>query len=304
MAGVGEMANPARSTVFRKKTSLSKDEQEELVAAVFAEGYRREKSIALGKGRRVKRDPPDWVFSGSALTVGVEMFELFQFYPSRALMEELTNAIYAQFEKRGLSRLYLGSVVTAGLLLRYDTSDRLRGEWLARGVRKPVRQTAREFVDIVAAAVPSVDVIPENDFGLRLKVDPGVYPALAVLCKWLGVCRSREHDQRRSDGKAAPLVILGSGYHYSDEEMELRVEEKLRKKMDGRSTWSVSVDESILVAHDFPREHMYEGFGMERQTWLKRAAARLNALGAFDEVWFVTFQTLEGQAHLVCNRDL
>lgn len=296
------MTKSARSAVFRKETSLSKDEQEERVAAIFAEGYRREKSIALGKGRRVKRDPPDWVFSGSALTVGVEMFELFQFYPSRALMEKLTNAIYAQFEKRGLSRRYLGSVVTAGLLLRYDTNDWLRGEWRARGVRQPVRQAAREFVDIVAAAVPSVDMIPENDLGLRLEVDPGQYPALAVVCNRLSVHKSRDEDERRSDGRAAPLVILSPGLDYSDQEIVRQIESKLHAKMDGTSRWSVAGDQSVLVAHDLPREQMYEGFAMEWSKWIKRAATRLKVLDVFDEVWLVTFQTLEGQASLMCSR--
>lgn len=302
MAGVGEMGERVRSTVFKTKAKLSKDEQEERVAAIFAEGYRREKSIALGKGRRVRRDPPDWVFSGSALTVGVEMFELFQFYPSRALMDDLTNAIYSEFEQRRLSERYLG--VCVHVLVQEGTRERLERGWEAKGIQRPVRRTARELVDLVSGAVSSRDAIPEGDMGRRSDVDAVAYPALAVLCKSLIVHRCLEQDARRSDGKAAPLVILSSGDHFADEEMEQRVGQMLSKKMADRSRWSVSADRSILVAHDLPREQFYEGFDMEWGKWLKRAAIRWNALSVFDEVWFVTFQTLEGKAHLVCSRDI
>jgi hypothetical protein len=297
------MEKRVRSTRFKKDRPIAKEEQEETVAQVFREEYARVKGVALDSGTRVKREPPDWLFTGPGLTVSVEMFELYQFYPSRALVEALTNAIYGEFEGRGLSEAYRGTMVAAGELLTVDTDRRLQEAWKAKGIRSPVRQTAIELVDVLAHSLRSRDAVPKGDFGVRVDVDPGAYPALAVFCRSLWVHRVREEDERRSDRRAAPLVMLSPGYDYSDDEMTQQVQEKISEKMAGRSRWSVAGDRSVLLAHDLPRGEMYEGFAMKWDEWVKGAAIGVNALHVFDEVWLVTCQTLRGGARVICSRE-
>jgi len=296
------MAERVRSTVFRKAAPLSKEDQERRVAAVFATEYQRRHGVILGSGLPVEHEPPDWLFSGRGLALGCEMFEIEQLYASRAFISGLTDAIYAEFERRKVSERYSATVISAGWLLDVDTRERIERDWKSKGLRRPARQAAREFVDLMVESVSSRNDVPEEP-GLVLRVQPQRYPALSALSKVLIVSRGRDQDSRRSDGRASPLVILSSGYDISSRQVQDKIEGVLRQKMLGRRRWSVSVDRAILIAHDLPREQMYEG-GLFAD-WLeplRRAVFTTRALESFDEVWLMTWQTLQSQAYLVSSR--
>jgi hypothetical protein len=151
--------------------------------------------------------------------------------------------------------------------------------------------------------VPSQDSIPEGDRGLVIPVDPGQYPAVSALAKNIHVARCPGNDPRRTDGKAAPIVIISPGFTFRDNEIEKSIEEMMTSKIQKRPNWE-PVHHSVLVAHDLPRGEVYQGFGMKWAEWLARASSRAELLKSFDEFWLVTVQDLRGKAQRICGRGL
>lgn len=296
-----------RSTAFRSGRRLSKKakrEQESRVGELFAKGYEQLTGISF-KGSDPGPDPPDWLFYYGDLTIGVEMFELEQFYHARGLFNNCTNEVYSEFERLRASEPYVGVVISLGVLADINIADTIEARWREKGLkRNPILTFAKELVNLVVTNVPSQDSIPEGDRGLVIPVDPGRYPAVSALAKYVHVARCPSNDPRRTDGKASPLVILCPGYNYRDDEIEERIEEKILSKMKARPNWKKRVDYSVLVAHDLPRGEVYQAFGMKWYEWLLQAASNANVLQAFDEFWLVTMQDLKGKAQRICGRGL
>lgn len=279
---------PLRSTVFRSGRDLSKPEQEQLIGELFAEGYEQTTGIKL-EGNIPGGDPPDRLFSYQGLRIGVELFELGQFYKARALFEDLTDETYSEFESRGVSKRYEEIRIDVGILKDIKTAEALRTRWQQKGIRRKQKSTfAKEFVNLFVKKVPSRDAIPKG--GLPVRVDPGLYPAVSALTEEIRIDRCPINTTLRTDGKAAPLVIMSPGYLIRDSEIEESMENEMVEKIQGRAKWKSAVKHSVLVAHDIPRGRIYEGFPLRTgaHKWLLSAALRVDLLQAFDELWFVT----------------
>jgi len=132
-------------------------------------------------------------------------------------------------------------------------------------------------VNLFTTYAPSRDSVPEGSRDLVIPVNPILYPAMSTLVRNIVVCRCRNNDSRRSDGKAAPLVIMNPGFTYESSEIEESIEKRMMSKMQGMRSWKETVDHSVLVAHDLPRGEVYQAFGMEWnglsgwKRWLQRS---------------------------------
>jgi len=279
---------PVKSTVFRSGCSPSKSEQERLVGELFAEGYEQTTGIKL-QGNIRGGDPPDRLFYCRRLRIGVEMFELGQFYEARALLNDLTDEIYSEFESRRVCERYERIVINVPILTDIKTAKALITRWQQKGIGRKQKSTfAKEFVNLFGENVPSRDAIPEGDRGLIIQVDPALYPAVSTLTKNISIHRCPTNTPLRTDGKAAPLVIISPGYHIKDSEIEESIKSKMVEKIQARPSWKSAVDHSVLVAHDIPRGRVYVPLAVEANKWLLRAASRVDLLQTFDELWFVT----------------
>lgn len=301
---------PARSTTFRSERNLSKPEREQRVGELFAEAYEQTTEIKL-EGNIRGGDPPDRLFFYQGLGIGVELFELGQFYEARALLEDLKDEIYAEFESRGASKRFEGIRIDLGVLKDTKTAGALRTGWRQKGIRRKQKPTfAKQFVDLLLEDVPSRNAIPEG--GKVIGVDPGLYPAVSALTEKIIIDRCPINTTLRTNGKAAPLVLISPGYHISGSEIEESIENEMVRKIQGRAKWKSPVDHSVLVAHDIPRGRMYEGFPLNTGAykWLLSAALRVNLLQAFDELWFVmAFEVVHDgkimrRAQRICGREL
>lgn len=299
----------ARSTAFRLRRDLSKPAQEQRIGKLFAEGYEQTTGIKLG-GNIPGGDPPDRLFFYQGLRIGVELFELGQFYKAHALFEDLKAEIYSEFEWRGASKRYEGIRIDLGILKDTKTAGALRTGWRQKGIRRKQKPTfAKQFVDLLLENVPSRNAVPQG--GRVIGVDPGLYPAVSALTEKISIHRCPINTTLRTNGKAAPLVIISPGYLINDSEIEESIRNKMAEKIKGRAKWKCAVDYSVLVAHDIPRGRMYEGvFTTEAHKWLRRAASRVDLLQKFDELWLVTlFEVVDSgkirrKAQRICGREI
>jgi hypothetical protein len=292
-----------RTTTFRVNESLSKEKQERIVGDAFKQAYKEETGILLEDSDSVVPDPPDRLFCWQGLKVGAELFELEQLYAARALVELLTNETYAEFECCGMSKRYPGVTFQLVTNLSISTAKDVQDKWQQHGITKnPAKVFASEFLDLVQSSVTSREVITDHYPGMRIQVDQSKYPALAAFGRLLIASKSPVNDIRRSDGQASPLVILGGAITYSDSEIEDSIAEKMIDKMRRRSQWK-AVNHAILIAHDLPRHHIYQGFGRPWEVWLERVATRVNILQAFDELWLVTCRRIKLEAEKICGRE-
>jgi hypothetical protein len=304
---------PARSTTFRSERDLSKPEQEQRVGELFAEAYEQTTGIKL-EGNIRGGDPPDRLFFYQGLTIGVELFELGQFYKPRALLSDLTDRVYSEFESRGDSKRYEGIRIDVPILTDIETAEALRTRWQQKGIEIKQKSTfVKELVNLLVENVPSRDAVPKE--GRVIPVNPRLYPAVSALTEKIIIRRCPISTTLRTDGKAAPLVIMSSGYHITGSEIEESIENKIAKKVKGGAKWKSAVEHSVLVAHDIPRGRIYEGFVFRREApkWLRSAASRTHLLQIFDELWFVTpfkFEVDAGgkkirtKAQRICGREL
>lgn len=292
-----------RSTVFCPADRTSQKEQEERVGEIFAQGYKQATGQRL-EGNVPGPNPPDRLFFYQGLKIGVEMFELEQFYGARALFDSLTNEIYSEFEQHRACERYDGVVINLGVLANVEIAGRLKTRRREKKIKgNPKLTFAKELVDILLTNVPSQDSIPQGDRGLVIPVDSARYPAVSALIISIHIARCPSNDPRRTDGKAAPLVIISPGFTFRDSEIEVAIEEMIVSKMHKRLNWE-PVDHSVLVAHDLPRGEVYQGFAMKWNEWLVRVASRVELLQAFDEFWLVTVQDLRGKAQRICGKEI
>ena len=159
-------------------------------------------------------------------------------------------------------------------------------------------------MNLFTTYAPSRDSVPEGSRDLVIPVNPILYPAMSTLVRNIVVCRCRNNDSRRSDGKAAPLVIMNPGFTYESSEIEESIEKRMMSKMQGMRSWKETVDHSVLVAHDLPRGEVYQAFGMEWIEWLEKVASKIQVLQMFDEFWLVTGQNIIGKAQRICGKGL
>jgi hypothetical protein len=124
-----------------------------------------------------------------------------------------------------------------------------------------------------------------------LRVDPEVYPTLHALSDVVLVKKCGEEDVRRSDGRAAPLIIATGGRCVDPPRQIELIAQLMWRKLDRLSNTAQGPDEfrrDILVVHDVPRRHFFEGFGRKWEPLLGHAVRETNLLDHFDEIWFVT----------------
>jgi len=303
--------DPVRSTIFYTGRHISKQDQEQLVGKLFAEGYEYMTGIKLEGNVHVEHQPPDRIFFCQGKKIGVEMFELEQFYATRAEYNQLTNEVYSEFERRAPTR-YVGVVITLPILIEISGADSLDKTWQTKGISGKRRSIfARELVDLFIKNVPSTVSIPEDDLGLVISVNEKLYPAVSALVKRIVVNRCPNIDSRRTDGKAAPLVIIGPSIRISDSDIEESIRNKLFEKIENRPRWNQPVHHSILIAHEIPRGRIYQGFAAEWYDLLARAASALDLLNVFDEFWLVrpfrivtSQDKVEDKARRICGKGL
>jgi len=306
-----------RSTRFLSRpeyrpSERDKKEQERLIGELFAEGYKQAIGITL-EHSRPGDDPPDWLFSYQGLKIGVEMFMLDQFYEPRALLNDLEDNIYSEFQRRGASERYGGVGICLLALIDSGLAGKVRAGWRKTGIRgNPKIVFASELVDLFVQHVPSRDSIPGN--GRLISVEPRLYPAVSALTERIHVFKYRGDDPRRTDGQAAPLVISHSGYTMpSADEIQEDIKQQIVKKIKDRPSWkAIDVDHSVLVAHNIPRVEVKEVcFLKEWNDRLARAASSTRLLQVFNEFWFVTpFDVVEDgkiilrKAQPICGKQL
>jgi hypothetical protein len=231
-------------------------------------------------------------------------------HKARALFEDLADEVYSEFERRGACKRYEGVVINVGILKDIKTAEAIITRWQQKSIGgKPESAFAKEFVDLFVGKVPSRDAVPEG--GKVIRVGPRSYPAASALAERIGIDRCSINTPLRTDGKAAPLVIMSPGYRISDGEIEESMKNKMLEKIEGQQNWKSAVEHSVLVAHDIPRGRMYEGSVFTNaHEWLLRAASRADLLQTFDELWFVTlFEVVDGgkmagRAQRICGREL
>ncbi len=160
--------------------------------------------------------------------------------------------------------------------------------------REPQPRTLVLFAqDVVAqrqAIAPCADAVPtslpKHVPGLLRRVDTRAYPALGAVADWVHICRCPPNDIRRSDGRAAPLVIISGGHHFTVDGYIASIEAAITKKI-ARLPWETDPGRRVLVAHDVPRRHFYEAWGKPWADWLSVAATRADAGRHFQELWLV-----------------
>jgi hypothetical protein len=272
------------------------------VGVILSGSYSALTGSELAGNEKSVKDPPDRLFAWQGVTIGAEMFELEAFYDARGLCDHLRNAIYAEFHKRGLTDRYVGTAINLALTINTTWQREAKALWASNGDvgRTPVIQAASELTDLVLASASSTDDLPNSDAGKIVKVDIDTHPALGTLTHVILLNRCRPNDPRRSDGLAAPLVIAGGINEIDDSQLLRSVMTTMEKKIASRArtegtSWR-GIDHSILVAHDLPREHYYEGFAMQWDAKLVLAAAATRVLRAYDEFWFVSVDELQGRA--------
>jgi hypothetical protein len=111
---------------------------------------------------------------------------------------------------------------------------------------------------------------------------------LSAVTGLVAVTRCPEQDPRRSDDRAAPVLLVSPVIMYRDYELLPRVAALLSGKMAHRIRWSSEVDRAVLVVHDLPRVH-YKPFHADWEKVLPEACKQVNTAAAFDEVWLVSF---------------
>jgi len=288
---------PIATTTFHTGEPFTKIEQESRVATVFISAYEKSAGIVL-EPLGSATEPPDRLYRFKEISMGVELFELHQMYDTRAFTERLTNAVYAEFERLYPKDRYLGvsATLTSGRPSMWAERDTIE-QWRLRGVvKKQAQQFAREFVELVARHVSTGKDIPHRPSahvsGINILIDEVKYPAVKAFGSYLSLNHAPEYDPRRSDGRSSPLVILTGAASYTESDYAQRIAEKFQAKALGRKRWPV-VNRAILVAHDMPRGHYYEGVGREWEKLLRLALGMTTASVCFDEIWLVTGRQLE-----------
>jgi hypothetical protein len=297
------------TTIFKHDRPFEKAEQERRVGEAFQVGYERATGIILEGNSEGRPDPPDREFSYRNSRVSAELVELEQRYSERALQEALLNKIYGEFEQQGDYLKYLGLTVQIPMTTDLTWEKNTRAEW--QDIKKdPLGTVAKQFVQIFKDNVSSTESVPDSAIlgaGLRIPIDARVYPALSILGHTLFISRCKPEDPRRSDGLAAPLVIIGGAFMINEAQMEESIQRainnKIQKKAKYPEKWS-AFNHSVLIAHDLPRDSMYQAFMMQWKKWLGNAVRRVNVLEVFDEVWLVTYQNAEPEAYWICGTRL
>ena len=108
------------------------------------QGYEALSGAPLTDDQPSRPDPPDRILRWRGLTVGAELFEVPRFYGLRALQDDLTNRIYAEFELRRIGNRYLGMTISV-LDGRYRTEKQIKEAWATGGVRSPLNRAASDW---------------------------------------------------------------------------------------------------------------------------------------------------------------
>jgi hypothetical protein len=267
----------------------AKREQEALVVAGFVRGLQQLGHTAVQE--TTKQDPPDALVHRDRALLGVELVELEAAYEERAFVEQLTNTFYAETERRNFASRFTGTAISICISrAEFGFPEAIREEWNWQGITKGFQAFASELAELVSTRVVNRDTIPvrppECVPGLTFWTTGN--DALSAVTSSITVNRSPEADLRRSDGRAAPVLLVTPTIMYRDHELSPRVRTLLSRKMGDRSRWTVDVDRAVLVTHDLPRIH-YKSFNPDWEKELAVACRQLPTAGAFDEIWLVSF---------------
>jgi hypothetical protein len=287
-----------RSTTFRGgwRNSLSSDdakrEQETVVVTAFANALQSVSGAQVTfELLDLVQQPPDALLRCGDQVLGAELVELEGAYSERGFVEELKNAFYRETEARRFAEPYLGTCISiCPRHSGFGFHDAIQTEWVRHGVRSGVATFAKALCDLVVTKVRNRDLLPRpTDLRQDMVIATKGYPALETIAPDVWMSRSPEHDIRRSDNRAAPLLIISGGFMYREGEMGRRAADVVSRKMQDRGRWTVKVDRAILVVHDLPRRHFKFGFH-EWDVELRRALAGLKTNDSFDEVWLVNYK--------------
>lgn len=284
------MADVPRSDILFGPKPLTKDEQESAVAEHFLRLYAPHlEPSAIQHGPCQTSTPPDWIFRFSRCTIGVEMTEVDQDYSLRFQKRAFTDCIYAAFHEASFD------FDLDGLLISVLRSE----DALAAASGRIMNKAARQLVELVKGSI--TDTVEELRplLGRNVQVKASIYPSLAKLASSVSLSLGPSRDPRRSDGIAAPMVIIAGG-RLIDEDAGIawyakRLREKSRDRLrrDPPTSWS-RADHAILLFHDHPRGMMYQGFGDLTERLLREAVTRCPVEASnFDEILLLTYRRLE-----------
>lgn len=216
------------------------------------------------------------------------MTEVDQQYSLRFQEQAFTNHIYTAFHEASfdfdLDGLWISVLRSQNVLV--TESGRI------------MRKAARQLVELAKSSVGTVEELRPL-LCRSVRVNASIYPSLAKLASLVDFSLGPSRDPRRSDGRAAPLVIM-SGGRLIDEEVGIawyvgRLQEKSRKRLrlDPPTSWH-EADHTILLFHDHPRGMVYKGFGDSTELLLREAVARCPVEASnFDEILLLTYRRLE-----------
>jgi hypothetical protein len=279
-----------RSDILFGPKAFTKDEQELAVAEHFLGLYAPHvESSAIQHGPCQTPTPPDWIFRFSQCAIGVEITEVDQWYSLRFQEREFTDCIYAAFHEAGFDFDLDGLWINV-----FRPQDAL-----AAASGRTMGKAARQLVELVKCSIGTVGELRPLLFGRHVQVNSSTYPSLAKLASSVDLSLGPSQDPRRSDGRAAPMVIMAGG-RLIDEEAgiawyagRLRAKSHGRLRLDPPTSWS-RADHTILLFHDHPRGMVYKGFGDLTEFLLREAVTRCPVeASSFDEILLLTYRRLE-----------
>jgi len=269
----------------------TKKQQEEHVGRVLAAEYEKVSGAPLEGNTESPNDPPDRLFTWRGVSVGAEMFELEQFYKSRAFFDTLAGQAYDAFRARVTDDRLMGIVVTVHLHKGMTVSEKLTiADEIKEGLRRAglqLTEISEELADLVMNSIPPRSVSRLSN--RLIHVDATRYPALAKIAQVVS-CSSTRPGYPGSEENLPHIVPFGGPTAFDAAEiarMVQRIATKIGDKIQDRERW-LPVDHRILVAHDFPRTQMYQSFPEWWEDWVRSAAQQVDVLSAFDELWLVT----------------
>lgn len=281
-----------RSDVFFGPRPLTKKQQEAEIARALLQLYVPQCDPAdVPNGPCPNPTPPDWLFEFGDVLVGVEMTEVDQYYGLRSKERTFTDLIYAEFHSRNIGFDPTGLSVG---VLRSEQA-------LAVASGKVLRKAAQEVVELVSKAITSVEDLRPLLFR-HVRIDEYTYPDLFNVASSISLGCGPDGDIRRSDGKAAPIVIMEGGMLVNKElgvvwHLERLVKKCQDKRRSNPPTGWGRVAHSVLLFHDYPRKANYTFAGKDFiEEYLREAVVRApeaDHVTAFDEILLLTYRRLE-----------
>jgi hypothetical protein len=274
---------------IRQDARRSKEDHELAVGRAFIEEYNRLKNTSFAV-EKLDPDPPDLIADSPPKRMGIEVVQLYHEHDEVFRAEAVMKSFYRLVRKMGYESRYSGVAMT---VLCRRALDQAAG----------VRDLSHQLVDLLTAVLPDESSV-ENLRCSTLEQSPsmivhtvgqdaqeplGTYVDRVVF----GLCSS--DDCRFPNGLAAPGLLIQPPITNLHTHGLDRIVSQLQRKRSRVAQWRVETDLRVLVVHDLPRGKVYEAFGMDWPSLVKKANGNVHIEEVFDEVWLVEVAKEDGQ---------